>query len=400
MPITGRRLRMLVRGGTDRSRGQSIVELALIVPVLLLIVMVAIDFGRVYLGWVNLQNMTRIAAAFAANNPDAWETPGDAGARARYAELVENDAKAINCDLDGGVRDPIFANGNELGDLVDVGFSCQFAILTPIISNVLGGEVLVSASASYPVRRGFVAGVPGGGGGPIVAAPDTDFVASPRSGYAPLTVQFTDTSLNAPTSWTWTFEGAGTSLDRDPVKIWDTPGVYTVTLTAQNSGGSDTITKSSYIEVLAPPTTGPIPAFDADPRVGNDPLAVDFEDQSTGGAVTWSWAFGDGGTSAAQNPGHTYATPGQFDVTLTVSDGTTQNTLTKVAFILVDALPCRVPNFINTRWNNAQNTWEDAGFTTQVQRSGGNGNFLIRSQSLAGTTIPPAGCGATIVLGP
>ena len=46
------------------------VEFALVFPVILVLLMVAIDFGRVYLGWVNLQNMTRIAANFAANHAD------------------------------------------------------------------------------------------------------------------------------------------------------------------------------------------------------------------------------------------------------------------------------------------------------------------------------------------
>ena len=63
--------------------------------------MVALDFGRVYLGWVNLQNMTRIAANFAANNAEAWGTPGDAAVKARYQELIANDARAINCAATG-----------------------------------------------------------------------------------------------------------------------------------------------------------------------------------------------------------------------------------------------------------------------------------------------------------
>src|SRR6185437_10682149 len=53
-----------------RARGQSLVEFALILPVLLLLTLIAVDFGRVYLGWINLQNMARIAADFGANNAD------------------------------------------------------------------------------------------------------------------------------------------------------------------------------------------------------------------------------------------------------------------------------------------------------------------------------------------
>src|SRR6185503_19733408 len=65
-----------------RSRGQSVVEFALIVPVLLLLMLVAIDFGRIYLGWVNLQQMSRIAANDAADHASAWQLPDTAAKQA------------------------------------------------------------------------------------------------------------------------------------------------------------------------------------------------------------------------------------------------------------------------------------------------------------------------------
>ena len=67
-----------MRRRNQRTRGQSVVEFALVVPVLLLLTLTAIDFGRVFLGWVNLQQMTRIAANHAAEHASAWGTPGDA----------------------------------------------------------------------------------------------------------------------------------------------------------------------------------------------------------------------------------------------------------------------------------------------------------------------------------
>ena len=53
----------------DRSRGQSMVEFALVIPLILLLMLIAIDFGRVFLGWVGLNNAARVAANYAAMHP-------------------------------------------------------------------------------------------------------------------------------------------------------------------------------------------------------------------------------------------------------------------------------------------------------------------------------------------
>jgi len=81
-----------------RSRGQGLVEFALVLPVLLLLLLVSIDFGRVYLGWVNLQNMTRIAANFAANNATDFATANPA-TLTQYQNQILNDAQKNNCQL-------------------------------------------------------------------------------------------------------------------------------------------------------------------------------------------------------------------------------------------------------------------------------------------------------------
>lgn len=68
---------------------------------------------------------------------------------------------------------------------------------------------------------------------------------------------------------------------------------------------------------------------------------VSFSDQSTGTISSWNWIF-EGGTpssSSEQNPSVTYETPGEYDVELTVSDGTNSNTLTAADFMLINALP-------------------------------------------------------------
>lgn len=79
-----------------------------------------------------------------------------------------------------------------------------------------------------------------------------DFTASPTSGEAPLTVNFTDLSTNDPDTWDWIFEGGtpGTSAQQHPTITYNTAGTYTVTLTASNASESDSETKVDYITVL------------------------------------------------------------------------------------------------------------------------------------------------------
>jgi hypothetical protein len=60
--------------------------------------------------------------------------------------------------------------------------------------------------------------------------------------------------------------------------------------------------------------------FSADMTAGPAPLTVRFTDESTGDPKSWSWMFGDGGTSAEQNPVYTYRTPGNYTVNLTVDN--------------------------------------------------------------------------------
>jgi hypothetical protein len=77
--------------------------------------------------------------------------------------------------------------------------------------------------------------------------------------------------------------------------------------------------------------------FSADVTAGPAPLTVRFTDESTGDPKSWSWDFGDGGTSAERNPTHTYTLPGTYTVTLTVSTATDSATLSRPDYITVTA---------------------------------------------------------------
>lgn len=84
--------------------------------------------------------------------------------------------------------------------------------------------------------------------------PVADFSATPLSGAAPLTVDFTDLSSNSPTGWNWTFGDGGTSSAQSPSYTYNAAGVYTVSLNATNSFGSDTKTVTDYITVTGTPS--------------------------------------------------------------------------------------------------------------------------------------------------
>ena len=70
-------------------------------------------------------------------------------------------------------------------------------------------------------------------------------------------------------------------------------------------------------------------AFTPDKTSGVFPLTISFNDRSTGSPSTWSWDFGDGTTSTDQSPSHTYTAAGKYNVSLSISDGTSSDSTTK-----------------------------------------------------------------------
>jgi PKD repeat protein/predicted MPP superfamily phosphohydrolase len=110
-------------------------------------------------------------------------------------------------------------------------------------------------------------------------APAAEFSATPRTGPAPLLVDFTDLSTGTPTWWSWDFGDGTSSLEQEPQHVYAQAGLYTVTLRAANGGGENVRTRTAYVDVGAP---SPVQTFTpvADSRVyessassnyGNDP---------------------------------------------------------------------------------------------------------------------------------
>jgi PKD repeat protein len=146
----------------------------------------------------------------------------------------------------------------------------------------------------------------------IDANPQAAFDASSTTICAGESVEFDASSSVNADGFSWTFTGGtpGTATGESPVITYEEKGIYDVTLIVVNNFGSDTITQTDYIEVL------PNPQVDFDFTA--DELIVEFTNQSSN-YDDLSWFFGDGSTSSAENPTHTYAEAGTYDVMLIAS---------------------------------------------------------------------------------
>jgi len=158
-----------------------------------------------------------------------------------------------------------------------------------------------------------------------------EFGASPTSGSYPLDVTFADYSAGDITSWSWTFGDGGTSTSQNPSHQYTSAGDYDVSLTVSDGTNSDDTTKTDYITASTPPA--PVAAFSGTPTSGTTPLDVDFTDASTGSITSWSWTFGDGGTSTVEDPSHQYTTGGDYTVVLTVTGPGGSDNETKTDYI-------------------------------------------------------------------
>ena len=148
-----------------------------------------------------------------------------------------------------------------------------------------------AAGTDAEVKTDYITVSDGGSGGD---APVANFTASVTSGVVPLFVRFTDTSANTPTSWLWDFGDGSSSTEQNATHTYLAAGTYTVALTATNSAGSDTGTKTDLITVTV--GTGgladtPWPKFGGD--LNNSGLAPYVGTQST----TPKWEYDPAGGS-------------------------------------------------------------------------------------------------------
>lgn len=83
----------------------------------------------------------------------------------------------------------------------------------------------------------------------------------------------------------------------------------------------------------------PVSDFTGSPTSGVAPLAVNFTSLASGTIDTWAWTFGDGGSSNAVNPSHSYTSAGSYNVTLTVTGPGGTDGETKTGYVTVTSPP-------------------------------------------------------------
>jgi len=197
----------------------------------------------------------------------------------------------------------------------------------------------------------------------VTNPPVADFYTSNQYGTGPFTITFSDASSGAePMTWFWDFGDGTTSVRQNPTHTFKANGDYTVSLTVTNQYGSTTKTMPAYIRVGIPP----VAEFSAVPRDGAVPLLVRFTDESTGRPDAWNWNFGDGTTSADQNPVHSYTGPGHYFVTLRVSNHFGSDGLTKSDLITVASPAEEIPGVTDT-----PGTQRAEGFAGLIQQARG-----------------------------
>jgi PKD repeat protein len=178
-------------------------------------------------------------------------------------------------------------------------------------------------------------------------APVAAAAGSPTSGKEPLAVSFTSAGSadvegdGSIVSYSWNFgDGSPLSTQANPSHTYQAAGDYTAVLTVTDNDGA---TASASVPITVNANIAPHATAAADVTAGHAPLPVSFSSAGSGdtdGTYSIHWDFGDGATSSAANPSHTYTNSTEENIvrtaTLTVTD---DNGATAISTIEITVWP-------------------------------------------------------------
>ncbi len=206
--------------------------------------------------------------------------------------------------------------------------------------------------------------------------PSVSLSASPVSGVAPLAVNFTGAVAggDAPVTYSWTFgDGASATGGLTKTHTYSTAGTYTATLTATDDDGDVAF---DTVEISVGDNSQPVAFIIADTYSGDAPLEVNFEGWVFGGdaPLSYSWSFGDGGTSTLQDPTHTFTAEGVYTVTFVVQDDNGDSDADSVDILVTSGLPdLQITSFVATETDG------DIDYEVHVKNAGSTdvGSFWV-----------------------
>jgi PKD repeat protein len=318
----------------SRSQGQAIVELALILPIFLILVASALDLGRLFYSQISINDAAREAALEASQNPTSFIANTACTSANKESNRVmcraTNESRGsfvtvtpADVTMKCSTYPASCPTTPAMGQTVSVTVTGHFRLITPLLAVFFGGQnTTFSTTASAQLLSTPTA--------VTVPGPVASFTLTPSSGLTPLSVSFTDTSTGSGLSWGWAF-GDGTTFvgQNPPAHTYAASGIFTVTLTVSNLGGTSVATHT--VTVSDPAPAPPVASFNYTPQTGPAPLSVTFTDTSTGTPVSWAWDFGDGTVSSVKNPpAHIYSIFGTYTVTLVVTNGGGSSTVSHV----------------------------------------------------------------------
>ena len=153
--------------------------------------------------------------------------------------------------------------------------------------------------------------------------PTADFTTDITSGCKDLTVQFINLSYPVSStiiSWYWDFGDGNNAFISEPAHTYSSAGSYNVSLTVTDANGCN----NTFVMLVDSVKELPQAGFTGAPVTEcSIPTTIDFGNLSSQGTAvitSWYWDFGDGNTSTAENPSHTYTTFDTFYVMLVVTD--------------------------------------------------------------------------------
>ena len=154
---------MTRRSERPDERGAALVEFAFVLPLLVIVCLGTVDFGRAYARWNAVKNAAREGAAFAQLHPGQLTSAG--GGRcadpSNVAWHVHNESSAVNTYAvsvtrsDGSATGVTGCNTGTVpasGSTIKVKASTALPIITPFVRTMLGGDPTISASVAVRVQ--------------------------------------------------------------------------------------------------------------------------------------------------------------------------------------------------------------------------------------------------------